>query len=437
MAMNSIHAEATELLLSAIFRTPADNSYSHSFFYGPPGTVPFFGNAVARIFYRRDHLMRAVMYVRSHGSPHLRYVSIETVRTTLQNFIKENFWHINHGVVFSDPNQSYAELISKEKKEALSQTLHQSEIFSPQSFVTLFPLVTVRVDVDFASEIFFLSHPDTLSSHLTDAELSHGIAASSFPPLQDWDGISHSPASWLGVRAPSSESASKMRRTLLGCLALATSSDYRHLFSGRPTFGGFCELNTSYRLSVGESHTPALMEDIVIAANDAGWLDSLASKMVSNDDNSQRQLRSMEYFYRAWPLSDSERFPLLCMALDSILGKREDSTQAVIDGVHLTLGKKVNSSRVRKLLKLRASVIHGGAPDVYDSKKYGSYYNTYSDDPISDMELLVVACIRASSFGNLFREQPDPQLEFRARLEREGRITPRGEVRSILDDIED
>ncbi len=32
---------------------------------------------------------------------------------------------------------------------------------------------------------------------------------------------------------------------------------------------------------------------------------------------------------------------------------------------------------LKLLLKLRASVIHGGAPDVYDSEKYHRYLETY------------------------------------------------------------
>ena len=39
------------------------------------------------------------------------------------------------------------------------------------------------------------------------------------------------------------------------------------------------------------------------------------------------------YFYRAWPLDEDERFPILFMALDAVFGDQEKVTQSIINGV--------------------------------------------------------------------------------------------------------
>jgi hypothetical protein len=66
-------------------------------------------------------------------------------------------------------------------------------------------------------------------------------------------------------------------------------------------------------------------------------------------------------------------------------------------------------------MRLRSSVIHGGAPDVYDSSKYAKYYRDYGDDPIADMSALVAECLRRKIFGEQFKEQADPYAEVIAR----------------------
>jgi hypothetical protein len=62
---------------------------------------------------------------------------------------------------------------------------------------------------------------------------------------------------------------------------------------------------------------------------------------------------------------------------------------------------------LKLLLKLRASVIHGGAPDVYDSEKYHRYLEIYGDDPILDIELIAARCFRSIIFDNVLGERPD------------------------------
>lgn len=50
---------------------------------------------------------------------------------------------------------------------------------------------------------------------------------------------------------------------------------------------------------------------------------------------------------------------------------------------------------------MRASVVHGGAPDIYESRKYAKYYRTFGEDPIRDMGPIVAACLPQKLFEGL------------------------------------
>jgi hypothetical protein len=220
-----------------------------------------------------------------------------------------------------------------------------------------------------------------------------------------------------------------MARAILGALALTPSQTYRHMFSGRQVWGGHFTLGGGFSFS--DAITPPLMEDIVLTAADKDWLQILGNKINAESRPVRRQMTALEYYYRAWPLAPSERFPILCMALDSIYGEATHATAAVIDGVQATIGP-LDSARLRALMDIRASVIHGGAPDVYDSRKYGRYYRTYGEDPITDMGLLVAACLRRKIFDAALGEHAEPHQDIMEKARAAGRM-PSEERITILD----
>jgi hypothetical protein len=201
-----------------------------------------------------------------------------------------------------------------------------------------------------------------------------------------------------------------MKAAILGALALTPHPRYRHQFTMRSVFGGYSTLNEGggFNVSHCEAHTPALSVDMVIRDADHAWLNILVPKLSSADKNERRQVRALEYFYRAWPLDAPERFPWLFMALDAIFGDASRATQAVIDAIGQQSETNFEYERLRLLLGLRNSVVHGGAPDVYDSDKYQQYYENYGDDPIFDLELITARCLRSTVFSNALIEHPDP-----------------------------
>lgn len=97
------------------------------------------------------------------------------------------------------------------------------------------------------------------------------------------------------------------------------------------------------------------------------------------------------------------------------------------------LGIQVCDKRLRQLIRLRASVIHGGAPDVYDPSKYGDYSEEFGADPIHDMELIVAGCQRLKIFADALKEHADPNAAIVAEAQAKGRF-PKSLLRnSILD----
>jgi hypothetical protein len=349
----------------------------------------------------------------------------------LVDFISDNYWYLSEDTFFRQFECSYAQYVSPKVKTELSKLLEASKLFSPNHSLGLFPLVPIRVELGFTCESFFLIEPEALTTHLPPGA-SEWFAPEAFPPLKRWEGKREKPTSWLGVHSPAIQSSLKMKAAILGAVALAPPPRYRHMFTHRRVFGGWCEVGEFITTSLGEPHTPAMAEDIIITGDDHSWLSLLHSKLTASHKDMRRQVRALEYFYKAWPLDPGDRFPLLCMTLDAIFGDENHATQSLIDGIRTAIGSHVDEERLRLLIKLRASVIHGGAPDVYDSSKYGKYFDKYGQDPIYDLELVAAQCLREVIFGGVFKEHKDTNASLLTELQAMGQLPSKLEEGTIL-----
>ena len=226
-----------------------------------------------------------------------------------------------------------------------------------------------------------------------------------FPPIVDWEGRKNVTVSWLGIRSPLPLISRKIASAVLGAIALAPPPRNRYMFSERQVFGGlFTAGSSSYTVSGGMSpHTPPIMSDIILTIDDHKWLGLLQNRLDSHDKSSLARLRALEYFYRAWFHDPRERFPVLCMSLDSLVGVTRGHTSAAIEYVKKTISSTINDDRLRLLMRVRGAVVHGAAPDVYESENYEAYYEAYETNPIHDLELIVAKCLREDVFDGTLK----------------------------------
>lgn len=418
------HIEAVERILSAVYAS-GDTRLS-SFLYGKPGAQPWEKRLGTEIFVRRQAYLRALLFVRQNGAPYLQAISISDLWSMVTKFLTENYWYVSGGRLVMQADCSYAEQITLKDKVALAEALARSAMFEPSPELTIYPLLPIRVAENFESKHFFLLNAPDLSP----AQLPKGITASDldptqFPPVIHWEGPKRVTTSWLGVRSPLRLVSAKMASAILGAVALTPLPHERYLFSGRTVFGGeFSITKASYTISgaSSDSHVPPLMDDIVLAQADHVWLAKLASLFEASDKRSHSWLRALEYFYRAWFLDPRERFPALCMSLDSLVGASTGHTTAAVNFVKGTIGAAIDDVRLRLLMRVRGAVIHGAAPDVYESEHYEKYYVDFETDPIRDLELIVAKCLREAIFEGALRYHADPHAELRAQFQATGRI---------------
>jgi len=233
------------------------------------------------------------------------------------------------------------------------------------------------------------------------------ISSELFPPFDRWDGRRWPVASWLGIWSPNVETAKRLRATILGAIALLPHHMERYLFTGRKIVAGRCTLQGGrYQTSIGDAHTPALSEDVIITDDDHTWLNQLTRKLASPVKLDKKQMRSLEYQYKAWVPDPTRRFPTLFAALDAIYGDAAQATQSIIKAVGPVMGPEYDYDRLKLLLSLRASVIHGGAPNVYESSSYLKYYEKYYTDATRDLELIVARCLQTVVFESSLAERP-------------------------------
>lgn len=415
--MSDPSLETVDLLLASMSTTVGDDGMEHQF--NSSGEQWQLHGFYVTVFFSRRKLIAAALHVRSAGAVYLRDLSISDIMDMLSDFAKRHYPLCSVGVPFGAQAASFLPTCDEETRLRLAEALRASPVFAAPEVTVVFPLVTIRVEADFSTTAFFLRAPSGLALEFDPQPRE--LAPEMFPPMINPRMRSERPSSWLGFRAANHASGAKRARAALGAFALTPSLAYRHMFSGRSVWGGHCVIDQSFTISFGASLTPPIAEDIVIGARDHAWLAILADLFVSEERSARRQLSALQYFYRAWSLGASERFPLLCMALEALFGEDGRATAAVLEGVHGTIGP-LDSRRLQLLMKIRASVIHGGAPDVYESSKYSQYYRRYGEDPIRDMGLVVAACLRQVIFGDALQEHSEPHLDIIAEAQASGRI---------------
>ena len=430
--MRSPHRITVDLILSAVHNHVGEDGMLNSFLFSSDPDKPHWRkNLSTTIFFSLKGMTDAALFVRSHGPPYLQALSIEEIREKLEEFLKNNFHDVSRETSFQRFTESYADRVSEPTKEALARSLSVSLIFSPMDELSLFPLVPVEVEEKFTSGPFFLQAPDTLCMEF-DPEFHRFLTPENFPPLGTERFPTRHPKAWLGIRSPIIQASIKIKSAILGATALTLPLNRRHMFSLRKMFGGVCTINNGTTISFGDPHTPPLASDLIIRRCDEDWLTILAAKLNSTAKNDRRYLRALEYYYRAWPLMPSERFPFLCMALDATYGEQGRVTKSIVDGVKSDLGAHIDEKRLYLLMKIRGDVIHGGAPDVYDSRNYRKYYQNYSVDPINDLDEVVTESLRRRVFRRTMVLQEGPNTGAISRLKAEGKLPKTFDTRGIL-----
>lgn len=429
--MRDAVSTAVDLILETIQNSVGDDGLYCSFFFQKPGTPTWQPKSGVEIYLSHRKLIDAAVFIRQNGSEHLRSLPLSDVERKISAFITDNYYYISTDeILFS---HIYGELQKTQvNKDELKKALLSSDLFSPRHKLTLYPLVAVEVHASYSADTFFLRQPDDLLNEFDESD-HKWISPSTFPPDPNWKYRKETPVSWLGVRSPSEEYSNKVKAQILASLALTQPTTYRHQFSGREMFGGRATIDGGgISITFRDPDTPPLYNDIQLREIDKKWLDILKTKLTSSDIKDKRMLKALEYYYRAWFLNPSERFPWHCMTLDALFGHANHATHSVVEGIRDLLGTHIKTERLRDLLELRASIIHGGAPDVYESRKYGKYWRKYRFDPIRDLDLLLESSLRKMVFLDCLEEHPDPHAAIINEMVAKGRIAPRSASRSVL-----
>jgi hypothetical protein len=337
--------------------------------------------------------------VRGNGPQHLRDMSVSEVERLLIDFVIENYWYLANETLFSQHPGPFSSFVSEDTAIRLAEALHQSAIFTPIDVLFLYPLVTVQIDADFNGQNAFLIPAASLTLSRLAIDQRTRLLSDRFPPINEGY-KSEIVETWLGIKGPFPKIADKRKSVILGALALTIPNHQRKMFSGRHVVEGRCSVSPEgVSVSFAEKNTPPLMHNVIVQTQDHAWLSKSDTLITSDDETSRRYCRALEYFYRAWPLEANESFPLHFMAMDSIFGDSSQATKAIIDALGVHGNDLLPPDRLRLLLRLRATVIHGGAPNVHESDKYQRYFDLYGDDPVQDMEALTAKCLRNVVFG--------------------------------------
>jgi hypothetical protein len=398
--------ETSNRLLKSMFQ-PHDRGETQSFLYGDVGAAPWDYRCGVSIHYDEEVLLDTILYLRKNGPIYLRQLPVTEIRSLLLDFVSDYYAILEGGTFLGIFRHSYAYHIPPSRQNTFALALLKSPILSPDLNLSLFPLSNIEVTNSYFSNQFFLVNNEDLAKVEYPSWVSkEDIDAEKMPPFKD-SKIKGDQISWLGIWTPTSQSANQSKAAILGAMALTLHNKNRYVISIREPATGSCTINTnSFSYSCATSITPSLMYKVCITSKDHSWLKVLSDKVFSNEKKIVREMRSLEYFYKTWFLDESERYPALYMSLESVF-YGAGTAKALIDAIINLIGDHISEKRIRGLTDLRAAVLHGGSPQVYDSSKYAKYYNTYKEDPITDLALLSAECLRLMIFEKHLTEKCD------------------------------
>jgi hypothetical protein len=366
----------------------------------------------AEIYFEAGALLDAALFIRRNASSHLQSLSVRDLEQMLtafmgdqMNLFRFNWWELPQGVPLADH-------IATDGKAELAEAIARSSIFAPPELLFLYPIKIANVDAPFRSRPFFLLPPAELPSELARWYEADEIKPDRHPPIPMHPGMPLAEIScWLGVRSPAGVMALRSRNAILGACALLPHPLERYQFSIATVPTGYMSFDARATYHGGEASTPALSEKLQIGVTDHAWLTLLAEKLDSDVESDGKAILALQYFYRAWVRDPATRVAPLCGALDALFGDRDAATQAMVDAVGVHLGPSFDATRAKRLAKLRAGVIHGGAPNIYEASVYHRYYVDYRRDPIRDLELATARCLQQQIFGRALSERPHTYAE--------------------------
>lgn len=425
MGNSNASEQLASKILKSIFRSGGNKrTQRHSFLFGKPGCNHWEKRLGTEIYYDSDELLEAAFYSREVGASYLKRIPIAVIESKLTNLVSENYgiWgYETFGKMF---DSCYLDFISEEAIRAFSDAIEHSNLFKPTNVLVAFPLQVVSVQEEFVSKHFQIVKPHTLADIKYPINVSlFDVKPDKFPPSERHSNKFYELNSWLCVTAPNLEAAKKKKAAILGAMALKYKDGIRYQCNSVDHMGGYCLFSDSMTTSFGNAHTPSVLQKLKVDVNDRFFLSTLNDILSSESVNDFKKIRALEYFYRAWFLDESERFPFLFMCLESLYGDGHNANQSVITGIKSAISDELSEQRLRLLAGLRGSIVHGGAPEIYDSRKYAKYYKKYKVCPSKDLSVLVASCINQTVFNGAIHKQPDEHQAIIDEARASGKIT--------------
>jgi hypothetical protein len=421
-AYRKLAAELTADVLLAYFGKGAPDRMIDDVLYAAVPEGHSERNYTVRLFLNPSALTAPAVKLKTKGPKYLAAHSVNDIAEMLRRFVYHHYPIVWREVKKEDFDGSLHQIVSADCRAELALALENSAIFRPRLDCTAFPITPLIVKADFDCDDFSLIDV----SSLTEGEAG--------PLVEKYLGEKEV-GGWLVIKAASIQAAKRDRRVVLGALALALDHQHRHAFTLREVVTGFLRFPSRRTISVSSSgpHTPPIGSPITIENLDHAWLCNLSRILSRSSTLLKRHGKALEYYYRAWFMDESDRCFLLFMALDAIFGQDGVGFAAGMKkGIAETLQEPIEEKRLDGLLRIRNTMLHGGAPDLFASSNYLKYAQKYSSDPSTDIQLLAAKCLRAQIFGAGFRSQDNPDFEALEFARRQGLIPSAPRTNQII-----
>ncbi|SFO88564.1 hypothetical protein SAMN04488056_11519 [Cohaesibacter marisflavi] len=364
-------------------------------------------------------LFQAALKFRKFGPKAWISLPISKVQNLLFSVFENYYFNICKEIRLCKKN-CLIDVVSDDVIKKFGKFLLNSELFSPLVNEFYFPLTILQVCREMKFSKFEIMEGQKIFE-LLETE----FVSKYFPK----DKIS----SWILVKSYNYSEANKIKRIILGAIALSMPRLQRTQTNLRKVISGHIEIVVEPTLYTGECHTPQV-SDILLKDSDQSWLEELNRLLVSNSKIDKRKRKSLEYYCRSWSMDDVTRCSFLFMALDALYGQGVSSNkEAFVSGVQSVAPKEIPEQRLKDIWDLRSQFLHGGAPDVFSATKYYDYCKRYKVDALLDVELIAEKCLRKDIFDGYEIEREDQFSTIFDEMRSQGIVPEVDPYRTIFD----
>jgi hypothetical protein len=367
----------------------------------PFGSGPFGGGIAILVYIDHAAMNRAAILAYQVFPQFLEGVPLSNVRSLLSRSLQHDFWRFMDRVFPVPQRETLWELTMQEDVASISASIQRETTAMAAPKLWLIPAWRLRVDAHLDAGPWIVASGGASHANSLDVlTAQHNLNGSVFPPVTiagRCDPVTNNDT-WLGVRAREEAQALSRLAQIFGAISVALDLNKSRTFSGAAFPAGLFSIDSHdmVEFRTRGPQFPPILSGAALDAQQVAWIGRLLNEPARSSERSLRMLTCLEYVAAGWQPAGRLGFVHNAIAFDALFGVNGKVNKSIIDGVKQNAASITDiENRIRLLLKIRNSLLHGSASSVEQTSEYISYWDSYGVDPHEDQVHILRTCLHS------------------------------------------